>query len=57
LDREHWSKSLLPHSPHDRNNASSEESVMDDRILKRVGVFRIYDILFDHDVLLSTDAF
>ncbi len=30
---------------------------VDDRILREVGVVRIYDILFDYKVLLSTDAF
>jgi deoxyhypusine synthase len=30
---------------------------IDDRILRREGVIRIYDILFDYEVLLSTDAF
>jgi len=30
---------------------------LDDRILRQEGVIRIYDILFDYDVLLSTDAF
>lgn len=30
---------------------------LDDRILRREGVIRIYDILFDYDVLLSTDEF
>jgi len=30
---------------------------IDDRILRREGVIRIYDILFDYDVLLSTDKF
>src|SRR5450759_592918 len=30
---------------------------IDDRILRREGIIRIYDILFDYDVLLSTDAF
>ena len=30
---------------------------IDDRILRKEGVIRIYDILFDYDVLLSTDAF
>jgi deoxyhypusine synthase len=30
---------------------------VDDRILKSDGVVRIYDILFDFDVLLETDAF
>lgn len=30
---------------------------IDDRILRREGVIRIYDILFDYKVLLSTDAF
>jgi deoxyhypusine synthase len=30
---------------------------IDDRILHREGVIRIYDILFDYDVLLSTDEF
>jgi deoxyhypusine synthase len=30
---------------------------VDDRILRREGVIRIYDILFDYEVLLSTDAF
>ncbi len=30
---------------------------VDDRILRREGVIRIYDILFDYDVLLSTDEF
>ena len=30
---------------------------LDDRILRKEGVIRIYDILFDYDVLLSTDAF
>jgi deoxyhypusine synthase len=30
---------------------------IDDRILRRDGVIRIYDILFDYDVLLSTDDF
>ncbi len=29
----------------------------DDRILREQGVIRIYDIVFDYDVLLSTDAF
>jgi deoxyhypusine synthase len=39
-------KSLHRGSPH-----------IDDRILRKEGVIRIYDILFDYDVLLSTDAF
>jgi deoxyhypusine synthase len=30
---------------------------MDDRALRREGVVRIYDVLFDYRVLLSTDAF
>lgn len=30
---------------------------IDDRVLRREGVIRIYDILFDYDVLLSTDDF
>lgn len=30
---------------------------VDDRLLRESGVIRIYDILFDYDVLLSTDAF
>ncbi len=30
---------------------------LDDRVLRREGVIRIYDILFDYRVLLSTDAF
>jgi len=30
---------------------------IDDRILRREGVIRIYDILFDYNVLLTTDAF
>lgn len=30
---------------------------IDDRILRKEGVIRIYDILFEYDVLLSTDAF
>jgi deoxyhypusine synthase len=30
---------------------------VDDRILRKEGVIRIYDILFDYEVLLSTDAF
>ncbi len=30
---------------------------LDDRILREEGVIRIYDILFDYDVLLSTDEF
>jgi deoxyhypusine synthase len=30
---------------------------VDDRILRREGVIRIYDILFDYKVLLSTDKF
>ena len=30
---------------------------IDDRILRNEGVIRIYDILFDYDVLLSTDEF
>lgn len=30
---------------------------IDDRLLRREGVIRIYDILFDYDVLLSTDEF
>ncbi|HTY09727.1 MAG TPA: deoxyhypusine synthase [Bacteroidota bacterium] len=30
---------------------------IDDRVLRREGVIRIYDILFEYDVLLSTDAF
>ncbi len=30
---------------------------IDDRLLRKEGVIRIYDILFDYDVLLSTDAF
>jgi len=29
----------------------------DDRLLRHQGIIRIYDILFDYDVLLSTDAF
>ena len=30
---------------------------VDDRILRKEGVIRIYDILFDYEVLLSTDEF
>lgn len=30
---------------------------LDDRVLRQDGVVRIYDILFDYNVLLSTDAF
>jgi deoxyhypusine synthase len=30
---------------------------LDDRALRKEGVIRIYDVLFDYDVLLSTDAF
>lgn len=30
---------------------------IDDRVLRREGVIRIYDILFDYDVLLKTDEF
>lgn len=30
---------------------------LDDKILRKEGVVRIYDILFDYDVLLSTDEF
>ena len=30
---------------------------LDDTLLRKEGVVRIYDILFDYDVLLSTDAF
>lgn len=30
---------------------------IDDRILRKEGVVRIYDVLFDYDVLLSTDEF
>ncbi|NOY06328.1 MAG: deoxyhypusine synthase [Chlorobi bacterium] len=30
---------------------------VDDRVLRRAGVIRIYDVLFDYEVLLSTDAF
>ncbi len=30
---------------------------VDDRVLRKEGVIRIYDILFDYRVLLSTDAF
>ncbi len=30
---------------------------IDDRVLRREGVIRIYDILFDYDVLLRTDEF
>jgi deoxyhypusine synthase len=30
---------------------------IDDRLLRREGVIRIYDILFDYEVLLSTDKF
>ncbi|MER3522698.1 MAG: deoxyhypusine synthase [Ignavibacteria bacterium] len=30
---------------------------LDDRVLRREGVIRIYDILFDYDVLLKTDDF
>ncbi len=30
---------------------------LDDRVLREEGVVRIYDILFDYDVLLQTDAF
>jgi deoxyhypusine synthase len=29
----------------------------DDRLLRQEGIIRIYDILFEYDVLLSTDAF
>ena len=29
----------------------------DDRLLRKEGIIRIYDILFEYDVLLSTDAF
>ena len=30
---------------------------VDDRLLRKSGIIRIYDILFDYDVLLTTDAF
>ncbi len=30
---------------------------LDDRALRKEGVIRIYDVLFDYEVLLSTDAF
>ncbi len=30
---------------------------LDDRVLRKEGVIRIYDILFDYEVLLSTDEF
>jgi len=30
---------------------------VDDRLLRRDGIIRIYDIFFEYDVLLSTDAF
>jgi deoxyhypusine synthase len=30
---------------------------VDDRVLRREGIIRIYDILFDYDVLLETDRF
>ena len=30
---------------------------IDDRLLRKDGVIRIYDIFFDYDVLLDTDAF
>lgn len=30
---------------------------IDDRVLRTEGVIRIYDVLFEYDVLLSTDAF
>jgi len=30
---------------------------LDDRILRKEGVVRIYDVLFDYEVLLDTDAF
>ena len=30
---------------------------VDDRLLRKEGVIRIYDILFDYEVLLSTDEF
>jgi len=30
---------------------------LDDRVLRREGIIRIYDILFDYDVLLKTDDF
>ena len=30
---------------------------IDDTVLRKTGIIRIYDILFDYDVLLSTDAF
>lgn len=39
-------KRLIKGSPH-----------VDDSLLRKEGVIRIYDILFDYDVLLSTDAF
>jgi deoxyhypusine synthase len=29
----------------------------DDRLLRKQGIIRIYDVVFDYDVLLSTDAF
>jgi deoxyhypusine synthase len=29
----------------------------DDRLLRKKGIIRIYDVVFDYDVLLSTDAF
>jgi len=30
---------------------------VDDRVLRRKGIIRIYDVLFDYNVLLDTDAF
>ncbi len=29
----------------------------DDRLLKKLGIIRIYDVVFDYEVLLSTDSF
>lgn len=49
----------LYHDTHFSIGQSLHQSTpfLDDRILRKEGVVRIYDILFDYEVLLSTDEF
>lgn len=49
----------LYHDTHFGLNLSMHQGspTLDDRALRREGVVRIYDVLFDYRVLLSTDAF
>ena len=57
LDCQHGGKSLSRHPFCYRPHPHRGSPFLDDRILRKEAVIRIYDILFDYNVLLDTDEF